>query len=127
MRNRILSMGKFEELKVWQRAKNLAVYVYKLTTAWKDFGLRDQMRRASISVPSNIAEGDEYGSDKQSIKFFRFAKGSIAELLTQSIIAREVDYLTDDVFYYLREECKGISAMLTKLISARSHTGHPSS
>jgi four helix bundle protein len=120
-------MGKFEDLKVWQRAKNLAVYVYKSTSAWKDFGLRDQMRRASVSVPSNIAEGDEYGSDKQAVKFFRVAKGSVAELLTQSIIACEVDYLTEDKFHYLREECKGISAMLTKLISARSHTGHPSS
>jgi four helix bundle protein len=113
-------MGKFEDLKVWQRAKRLAVYVYKLTVQWKDFGLRDQMRRAAVSTPSNIAEDDEYGSDKQAIRFFRVAKGSITELLTQSIIAHEVDYVTGDEFHYIQEECKGISAMLNKLIAGRS-------
>jgi four helix bundle protein len=113
-------MGKFEELKVWQRAKDLAVYVYKLTASWKDFGLRDQMREAAVSAPSNIAEGDEYGSDKQAIRFFRVAKGSVAELLTQSLIAHEVGYIVENECHYLQEECKGISAMLAKLIDARS-------
>jgi four helix bundle protein len=115
-------MGKFEDLKVWQRAKDLAVYVYKLTASWKDFGLRDQMRRAAVSTPSNIAEGDEYGTDKQSIRFFRIAKGSVAELLTQSIIAREVGHMVENDFHFIQEECKGISAMLAKLIDARSRT-----
>lgn len=116
-------MGDFEQLKVWQRSKVLAVYIYKLTSAGKfskDFGLRDQMRRASVSVPSNIAEGDEYGSDKQAVRFFHVSKGSAAELLTQTIIAHEIDYLTDNEFQYIREECKGLSAMLTNLIRARS-------
>jgi four helix bundle protein len=116
-------VGKFEELKVWRRAKDLAVHVYKITSKGqfiKDLGLRDQMRRAAVSIPSNIAEGDEYGSDKQAVRFLRIAKGSTAELLTQSIIAHEVDYLTRDEFHYIQEECKGISAMLAKLIAARS-------
>jgi four helix bundle protein len=107
----LLSLGKFEALKVWQRAKDLAVYVYKLTSSRKDFGLKDQMRRTAVSALSNISEGDEYGSDKQAIRFFRVAKGS-AELLTQSIIAREFDYI--------QEECKGTSAMPAKLIHAQS-------
>jgi len=118
-------MGKFEDLKVWQRAKELAVYIYKLTAKGKlsrDYGLRDQMRRASISVPSNIAEGDEYGSDKQAIRFFHVAKGSSAELLTQTIIAHEIAYITEDEFSFTQEECKGISAMLTKLIKVRSQS-----
>ena len=65
-------MGNFEDLKVWQRAKDLAVYIYKLTAHGrfsKDFGLRDQIRRAAVSIPSNIAEGDELGTDKQSIRY----------------------------------------------------------
>jgi hypothetical protein len=81
-------MGKFQELLVWKRAKDLAVYVYKVTgkgAITKDFGFRDQIRRAAVSIPSNIAEGDELGSNKQAIKFFFIAKGSSAELLTQSI------------------------------------------
>jgi four helix bundle protein len=116
-------MGNFEKLKVWQRAKGLAVYIYELTSKGKftrDFGLRDQMRRAAVSTPSNISEGDEYSSDKQAVKFFYVAKGSVAELLTQSIIAHEIGYIVDSEFHYINEECKGISAMLTKLIKARS-------
>ena len=90
-------MGKFQDLKVWQRAKDLAVYIYRLTSEGaflKDYGLRDQMRRAAVSIPSNIAEGDELGTDKQSVRYFYTAKGSSAELLTQAIIASEVGYLS---------------------------------
>jgi len=89
-------MGNFQKLNVWQRAKELAVFLYKLTgkgTFAKDWGLRDQIRRAAVSIPSNVAEGDELNTDRQSIKFFYIAKGSSAELLTQIIIAHEIDYL----------------------------------
>jgi len=116
-------MGKFQELKVWQRAKDLAVSMHKLTGEGpfgKDWALRDQIRRATVSIPSNIAEGDELGTDRQAIKFFYTAKGSAAEVLTQTIIAQEVGYLTQEQFYRITEECLGISAMLTKLISARA-------
>ncbi len=116
-------MGKFQELKVWQRAKDLAVSMHKLTGEGpfgKDWALRDQIRRATVSIPSNIAEGDELGTDRQAIKFFYTAKGSAAEVLTQTIIAQEVGYLTREQFYRITEECLGISAMLTKLISARA-------
>jgi four helix bundle protein len=113
-------MGKFEDLKVWQRSKDLAVDVYKLTNSWKDFGLRDQMRRAAVSAPSNIAEGDEYGSNKQSVKFLYIAKGSSTELLTQAIIAKEIGYIENDPFQHIAAETKAISAMLTRLIQSRS-------
>jgi four helix bundle protein len=116
-------MGKFEDLKVWQRAKELAVYIYKLTAKGKlssDYGLRDQMRRAAVSIPSNIAEGDEYGSNKQAVKFLHIAKGSAAELLTQAIIAHEIDYIVNDELQHIAAECKATSAMLTRLIQSRS-------
>jgi four helix bundle protein len=116
-------MGKFQDLKVWQRAKNLAVSMHKLTgegSFGKDWALRDQIRRAVVSIPSNIAEGDELGTDRQAVKFFYTAKGSSAEVLTQSIIAQEIGYLTQEQFHNITEECLGISAMLTKLIKVRS-------
>jgi len=72
-------MGNFQELKVWQRSKDLAVFLYKITEQGafdKDWGLRDQIRRAVVSMPSNIAEGDELGTDRQAIKFFYTAKGN---------------------------------------------------
>jgi len=117
-------MGKFEDLRVWQRAKELAVFIYKLTAHgkfYKDFGLRDQIRRAAVSVPSNIAEGDELDSDKQAIRFFYIAKGSAAEVLTQAIISYEIDYITKEAYTHIEQECKGISSMLMMLIKARSN------
>ena len=117
-------MGKFQDLKVWQRSKDLAVYVYKLTTKgkfFKDYSLRDQMRRAGVSIPSNLAEGDELGTDKQAIRHFYIAKGSSAELLTQAIISHEIGYIDATDYEYLESECKAISGMTMKLIRARSN------
>ncbi len=116
-------MGNFKDLKVWFKAKNLAVRIYKLTEEgkfYKDFELRGQVRKSAVSIPSNIAEGDELGSDKQSTRHFIIARGSTAELRTQLIIAREIDYLQEEIFNELENECAEISAMLTKLIKHRS-------
>ena len=116
-------MGNFQELKVWQRGKELAVTLYKITGQGvfdKDWGLRDQIRRAVISIPSNIVEGDELGTDRQAVRYFYTAKGSSAEVLTQAIIAYEIGYLIKEHFYHVKKECQAISAMLTKLIQARS-------
>ena len=116
-------MGKFQDLKVWQKAKNLAVYIYKLTNEGqfaRDYGLRDQLRRAAVSIPSNIAEGDELGTNKQSIRHFYIAKGSSAEVLTQIIITKEIGYIENDSFGFIQTECKAISGMLSRLIEARS-------
>jgi four helix bundle protein len=116
-------MGKFRKLKVWQRGKDLAVSIYKTSAESpfvKDFGLKDQIRRAAVSIPSNIAEGDELGTDKQGIRHFYIAKGSSAEVLTQAIIALEIGYLAEDNFNYIENECQAISSMLTRLIQARS-------
>ena len=116
-------MGNFRDLKVWQRAKDLAVFIYKMTTQGefsKDFGLRDQIRRAGVSIASNIAEGDELGTDKQSVNFFYIARGSSAEVLTQTIIAFEIGYIAEKNFSHIENESQSISKMLNKLIQARS-------
>jgi len=126
----VLAMGKrgFKELNVCQKSKDLVVFVYKLTTNGsfkKDYGLRDQMRRAAVSIPSNIAEGDERGTDKESVRYFYIAKGSSAELLTQVIISHEIGYISKDTFNELEHKCTEISKMLSKLISVRSRTFCP--
>jgi len=116
-------MGNYFKLIVWQRAKDLAVRIYKLTKGnqiSRDFGLRDQIQRAAVSIPANIAEGDELGTEKQSIRHFYIAKGSTAELLTQLIIAQEIGYVSKDDIEPLIGECKIISTMLMKIIKARS-------
>lgn len=118
-------MGNFRELLVWQKAKELAVKIYKLVnktpSLTKDFGLRDQIQRAAVSIPANIAEGDELGTDKQSIRHFYIAKGSAAELQTLLIIAEEINYIENEVMEDLVNECKIISVMLSRIIKARSN------
>lgn len=113
----------FRQLQVWQRSKALAVLVYKVTDSGKivqDFGLRDQMRRAAVSVCSNIAEGDERDSDRDSSRFFSIAKGSLAELITQIEIAGEIGYLAENTAAELINESEDIGRMLGALIRARS-------
>jgi four helix bundle protein len=115
-------VGRFRQLKVWQRSKDLAVFVYTITDRGRmsrDYGLKDQMRRAAISISSNIAEGDELGSDRQSVHYFHIARGSSAELITQAIIAHEIGYFTEDGYKHIFNECTSISSMLTKLIISR--------
>ena len=116
-------MGNFKDLKVWQHSKDLAVDIYRLTDQGlfiKDFGLRDQMRRSSVSIPSNIAEGDDLDTDKQSIRHFYIARGSIAELRTQLIISLEIEYISFEKYTDIEKRCDTISAMLTGLIKHRS-------
>jgi four helix bundle protein len=121
-------MGKFQDLKVWQKAKDLAVDLYRLTgegAFGKDWGFRDQVRRAVIAVPSNIAQGGDSITDRQAIKFFYTARGSAAEVLNQAIIAQEIGYVTQEQFDHISEACSGISAMLTKLVQARGKKEGP--
>jgi four helix bundle protein len=75
----------FKELDVWKKSKDLAVSVYEITkdgTLGNDYGLRNQLRRATVSIASNIAEGDERNTDKESVHFLYISKGSLAELRT---------------------------------------------
>src|SRR5438874_1522643 len=109
----------FEELEVWKRGCQLAVAVYEALRDTREFALRDQMQRAAVSVPSNIAEGAERGG-KDFERFLRVARGSAAELRTQRYIAKKIGILQDERFSRLISEVKEISKMLTGL--ARSQT-----
>ncbi|MFZ0827402.1 MAG: four helix bundle protein [Verrucomicrobiia bacterium] len=113
----------YRNLVVWQKGKTLATGVYRLTnneSIKRDFSLVDQMRRSAVSVPSNIAEGDERRSDKDSVRFFHIAKGSLAELATQLEIARAVGYFTVAQVEPLIGECAELGKMLGALIRARN-------
>jgi four helix bundle protein len=116
-------MGDFQKLQVWQKAKELAVGTYRLAknqNILKDRGYKDQIQRAAVSISANIAEGDELGTNKQSIRHFYIAKGSSAELQTLLIIGSEIGYIENGIADTLINECKVISFMLAKIISARS-------
>jgi len=123
-------MGKegFRGLVVWQKAKELAVAIYQLTDKGKisqDFGLKDQMRRAAVSICSNIAEGDERDTNKESVRFLYIAKGSLAELVTQLEISQEIGYITMDEANQFLAVCSDIGKMLGALIKVRSQQKNP--
>jgi four helix bundle protein len=84
-----MAYRSFEELEVWKRACQLAVDVYEVFKESKEYGIKDQMQRAGISIASNIAEGSERGG-KEFIRFLRIARGSAAELRTQLYIAKKI-------------------------------------
>ncbi len=118
-----MGKGGFKSLKVWQKSKDLAVYIYRITDDGffnKDYGLRDQIRRAAVSIARIIAEGDERDTDKEAVRYFYIAKGSSAEVLTQATIAHEIGYIKQVTFTETEQKCMEISSMLSKLISARS-------
>ncbi|MBK6564154.1 MAG: four helix bundle protein [Saprospiraceae bacterium] len=121
-------MGNFQKLIVWQKSKDLAVEIYKLTNDGKfnnDFRLRDQMRASAVSIASNIAEGDELQTNKQSVNFFYIAKGSVAELKTQIIISNEIAYISKIDADSFIISCDEIGKMLTKLINIRKENEKP--
>jgi len=121
-------MGGFEELDVWRLSKELAVKIYLLTlnTPLKnDFGLRDQIRRCAVSIPSNIAEGDERNSNPDSIRHFRIAKGSLAELRTQLMIAHEIGYISKQDFESFDNAYRILGHKLGRLIEARKLSPSP--
>ena len=105
------SAKRFEDLEVWQKAKELTNLIYRLSSSGsfsRDFGLRDQMRRASVSIMSNIAEGFESQTQALFIQYLWRAKGSAGELRAQLYIAFEQDYLAEAEFnsaFSLAEIC----------------------
>jgi four helix bundle protein len=112
-----MAYGSFEDLEVWKRACRLAVRVYEVLQDCRDYGLKDQMTRSSISIASNIAEGAERDSQAEYIRFLHIAKGSAAELRTQVYIAHRIGTLKEEPTQSLLTELKEISKMLHGLIT----------
>lgn len=116
---------QFEDLPVWQKAKNLAIQIYRITQHGKfskDYSFVTQIRKSSISVPCNIAEGFERGSRKEFIQFLYIAKASAGELRSQLLIASDLDYLDQKVSKELKSEVIRTSEQLGALISALKRT-----
>lgn len=108
----------FESLAVWQKSRELTKLIYEITSesAWsRDYGLRDQIRRASVSIMSNIAEGFERQGDTEFAHFLSMAKGSAGEVRAQLYVAVDVKYLDDAVFGKLHAAATEVSRMLSGL------------
>jgi four helix bundle protein len=115
---------KFEDLEVWKRAAALSAEIYLALAKLKDFGFKDQITRSSLSIPSNIAEGIERGSDKEVIRFCVIARGSCGELRTQVYIGMKIGYIKSEQGKPWIQETIEISAMLSGLIKHRQGKNH---
>lgn len=111
-------MAKFEELDVWKRSARLSAEIYKSLADLRDFGFRDQITRSGLSIPSNIAEGYERESAKETANFLNYAKGSAGELRTQIYIGMEIGYIEREQGKMWSKEAEEISRMLHALIRA---------
>ena len=110
---------KFEDLDVWKRAARLSAGIYQALADLKDYGFRDQICRSGLSVPSNIAEGMERGTDREVARFLTIAKGSCGELRTQIYIGMDIGYIQKVIGAQWIQETREISAMLVGLIKRR--------
>lgn len=116
--NRITS---FTDLTTWQKAHQLVVRIYKITKGFpkeEKYSLSEQMRRASLSITSNIAEGFSRRSKKEKIQFYFTAKGSITELQNQLLVARDVDYIEKDNFNDLANRTVEVHKLTNGLINS---------
>jgi len=106
---------RFEDLEVWKKAARLSADIYKSLRALKDFGFRDQITRAGLSIASNIAEGMERAATKDRARFLDIARGACAELRTQLYIGIDIGYVENEIGHRWIQETKEISAMLIGL------------
>jgi len=108
----------FENLEVWQKSRNLVISVYKITAGFpldEKFGLSSQLRRAAISVSSNIAEGSTRWSKSDQARFYQIAFGSLMEVLNQLILASDLGFFDTQMLSEIRIEIESIGRMLNSL------------
>ena len=115
-----MGVKSYKDLIVWQKAMDLVVLVYQITSLFPKeelYGLTNQVRRAAVSIPSNIAEGQARKSTLEFKHFLSIARGSLAEVETQLLIAARLNYLTEEQFLPVLDVHQEISKMIPALMS----------
>ncbi len=121
MRGPMAKVERFEDLVAWQKARELTRQIYRATRDGafaKDFALREQIRSASTSIMSNIAEGFERGGRGEFHQFLVIAKGSCAEVRSQLYVALDAEYLSESAFQQLQEKAVEVAKIVSALRSA---------
>lgn len=114
-----MRVQRFEDLEIWQKSMELTREIYALTRTQpfsRDFCLRDQIRKAVISVPSNIAEGFEKNNNNEFCRFLRISKGSLGEVRSQLYIAKYTDYISPEQFQVLYQKILGLGQQIGRFI-----------
>lgn len=112
--------NKFEQLKVWQKAHQLVLDIYKLTKQYpktETYSLIDQIKRSSSSIPTNIVEGNERKTKSEYIQFLYVAKGSCAETKYHLLLSRDLNYISSSQYQCLNNQIIEISKMISSLIN----------
>ena len=115
------TIERFEDLICWQKSRELTKQVYKYLKNCNDYGFKDQIQRASVSVMSNIAEGFERGTQQEFINYLFIAKGSAGEVRAQLYIALDIGYLNIEIFEYLNslaQECSKLIYSFTEKVKS---------
>jgi four helix bundle protein len=113
-----MAFQSFEDLEIWQRGCRFAVDIFETFSSCRNFTMQDQIQRAALSIPSNVAEGYERDSNKEFVRFLNISKGSCGELRTQLYISRKLRLIKKADSDRLVTESKEISAMLHGLARA---------
>jgi four helix bundle protein len=115
---KIMKIDRFEDIIAWQKSKELALAIYSLLNESKDFSFRDQIRRASVSVMNNIAEGFERKSNNEFKQFLYIAKGSCGEVRSMLYLAKELKIISSEEFTKYHALSEEISRILSGLIKS---------
>lgn len=112
-----MKINTFEEIQSWQKAQDLAVFIYQNFGGIKDFSFKDQICRASVSVSNNIAEGFDRDTDKEFIRFLMIARASNSEVKSMLYLAKRLNYLDENKFKEGIDFCVHIGRLINKFIT----------
>jgi len=113
-----MKIDSFEDILSWQKSRELAIRIYQLFAENRDYGFRDQIQRASVSIMNNIAEGFERKSNNDFIRFLFYAKGSCGEVRSMLYLSEDLNYLTKQQVLELKNLCVEISKLISGLIKS---------
>ncbi|MBN1472348.1 MAG: four helix bundle protein [Syntrophaceae bacterium] len=117
-----MKIEKFEDIESWKESRILVKEIYKLFGNVKDYGFRDQVQRAAISVMSNIAEGFDRNSNKEFIQFLVIARGSVSEIRSLCYAAMDIGYIDEKSFSTISERCFKLSNLINGFIRYLKNT-----
>ena len=120
------TLKRFEDIEAWKKARELSRDVYRCSKVGafaRDFGLRDQIRRAVVSVMSNIAEGFERGGTAEFVQFLAVAKGSAGEVESQLYVALDQEYISEEQFHSLKQTAVSTKRLIAGLMSYLRRSG----
>lgn len=121
-----MKIEKFEDIESWKEARILVKEIYKLFANVKDYGFRDQIQRAAISIMSNIAEGFDRGSNKEFVQFLVIARGSVSEVRSLSYAAMDIGYIDKNTFSGISENCLKLKNLINGFIRYLKNTDRKS-